>query len=114
MVVKSDLAAMQAAVNHINSVKGQLDAEINNVETLCQGIRTAWEGQAKGSFDKVMADFQNANNKMNQALDEFATQIKETQVGYTEQEQRAQDAIMNTGASSGLGDGLGLNSSLKI
>ncbi|MBF6087061.1 WXG100 family type VII secretion target [Nocardia cyriacigeorgica] len=112
--VTTSEAAMTAAVNHIETVGSQLESEISNVRNLVQGIKESWQGQAQGSFDRVMLDFDDAQRKMNEALKGFSDSITSAKVGYIESEQRNQDALLQAGASGDLGDGLGLNSSLKI
>lgn len=106
--VTTDLAAMEVAAKHVETVNGQLQSELGNVRNIVAGSQGEWKGGAAATFVKVMADYDDQSKKLHNVLAEIATLIRENGKGYTEAEQANQEAFHNSGLSSDLGSSLNI------
>ncbi|WP_459549347.1 WXG100 family type VII secretion target [Nocardia sp. X0981] len=104
--VTTDLAAMETAAKHVETVNSQLQGELGNVRNIVASSEGAWKGGAAATFLKVMADYDSQSKKLHDVLAEIAVLIRENGKGYTEAEQANQEAFHNSGLSSDLGSSL--------
>lgn len=111
MSVVADLAAMETAAKHVETVNGQMQTEIARVRDIVAGSQGNWVGAAAGAFVKIMADYDQKARQLSDVLAEIAVQIRENGRGYDAQEQANLAAMNAAGASGDLGDA---GSSLNI
>ncbi|AOW92102.1 hypothetical protein BFN03_03635 [Rhodococcus sp. WMMA185] len=100
--VVTDVAQMQAAAGHVEDVNAQLQATINGLKDRCEASRESWEGSAQAAFAQLMVRYGDASRRLQQALDETATKIRENGKGYDAAEQANMEAIHAAGASGSL------------
>lgn len=106
--VTTDVAAMETAAKHVETVNDSLQTELGNVRNIVAGSQGNWEGTAALAFRRIMDDYDRQTRALHDVLGEIAVLIRENGKGYTQAEQANQDAINALGASTELG------SSLKI
>ena len=93
--VVTDVAAMQAAANHVESVNGELHqllgsspGESEVVELLgglrneVEGSRVSWEGEAQASFQALMLRYDDASRRLHERLGNIAELIRQNGRGY--------------------------------
>ncbi|WP_245672696.1 WXG100 family type VII secretion target [Aldersonia kunmingensis] len=102
MGVTTDVAAMEAAASHVETVNGQLDATIRGLKARCEGSAGNWEGGAATQFQNLMVRYEEASKRLHTSLDTIASQIRANGKGYDAAEQANQDAISQAGASGAL------------
>ncbi|MCX5043931.1 WXG100 family type VII secretion target [Aldersonia sp. NBC_00410] len=103
MGVTTDVAAMEAAANHVETVNGQLDGLIRSLKSRCEGAAgNFWEGGASVQFQSLMTRYDDASKRLHQSLDTISQQIRANGKGYDSTEQANQDAIHSAGASGQL------------
>ena len=103
MGVTTDVAAMEAAASHVETVNGQLDATIRSLKSRCEGAAgNFWEGGASVQFQSLMTRYDEAAKRLQSSLDTISQQIRANGKGYDSTEQANQDAISHAGASGSL------------
>ncbi|WP_280397417.1 WXG100 family type VII secretion target [Nocardia carnea] len=103
MSVVADLAAMETAAKHVETVNSQIQSEIGRVRDIVAGSQGNWEGTAAAAFVRIMADYDAKATQLNNVLAEIAVQIRENGRGYDAQEQANLAALNAAGASGDLG-----------
>ncbi len=97
--VRNDAAAMEAGANHVDTVHQALAGEMNTVKGLVQNSRDSWEGAAQVAFDRVMTDYNDAMNRLNQALEEIEAGIRSNGKNFTAAEQDNESRVASIGSS---------------
>jgi WXG100 family type VII secretion target len=109
MSVVADLAAMETAAKHVETVNGQMQTEIGRVRDIVAGSEGNWKGTAAAAFVRIMADYDQKARQLNDVLAEIAVQIRQNGRGYDAQEQANLAAMNSAGASGDLGAPSSLN-----
>lgn len=100
--VITDFAAMNNAASHVDDVNATLNSTINQLKAHCESAAPSFQGSAGTQFQSLMVRYQEASNKMHQALGEIAVKIRENGKGYDAAEQSNRDAIASVGNTGSL------------
>ncbi|QXQ14623.1 WXG100 family type VII secretion target [Skermania piniformis] len=80
--VVTDVAAMQAAANHVESVNGELHQLLGGLRNEVEGSRVSWEGEAQASFQALMLRYDDASRRLHERLGNIAELIRQNGRGY--------------------------------
>jgi len=103
MAISVESSAVQAAAGHVDNVNAQLTATMNRLKAECEHAKgNFFDGGAGNQFQLLMNRYQDAQNKISQALGDIANGIRQNGKGYDATEQEVLQNVHSAGASGAL------------
>ncbi|MDH6128583.1 WXG100 family type VII secretion target [Kitasatospora sp. GP82] len=84
---------MTAFANRIGEVNGQIQGEIQRLNTLVDEIKAGWQGQAAAAYQQLQQRFNEDATALNKVLDEIKQAIEATTKAYSQTEQEQQSSM---------------------
>lgn len=100
--VIADVAAMQAAAGHVESVNGELERLLRRLRGEAEDSRASWEGEAQVAFQSLMQRYDDASLRLHQRLQTIADLIRQNGRGYDTTNQDFTSTLGNVGGGGSL------------
>lgn len=93
-----EISQFTDAEQKVISVRDDVDATLKQTWDVVAGLAGAWQGSAATAFNNMMERFRVDSEKLNQALEAIAEQLRAAGSEYAQQESSKQDAFGNLSA----------------
>lgn len=90
---------MNAFANRIAEVNGQVQGEIQRLNSLVDSIKAGWQGAAAQAYQQMQSRFNEDAVALNKVLDEIKQAIEATTKLYAQTEQDQQSSMSGLGGS---------------
>jgi WXG100 family type VII secretion target len=87
----TDLAAMQQASLHVHDVSGQIYTQLTQFMARLEPLKSAWQGNAAGSFEGLKVRWHENAKNLNQALNSIGDALKQSHQQYGSTDQNSAD-----------------------
>jgi WXG100 family type VII secretion target len=100
--VITDVAQMEAAAGHVESVDAELQGIINGLRGRAEASAASWQGGAQVAFQSLMTRYDDASRRLQESLADIAERIRANGKGYAASEEANAQAIGSVGGSLNL------------
>jgi len=87
----TDADLMHKASSQVDDVRNNIESAVRQLHGNIEPVMASWQGGASDVFRRLMAQFQQDADKINQKLGEISENIKTSGQQYAEQEATQQD-----------------------
>lgn len=98
----TETVQMQQAAGKVDEVNSQVRALLSSLQGQVEAVAAAWKGNAATTFSQIMARYADDSNKLSQALEGIAEQIRGSGTAYSASDQSGTDAVRAAGSSLNL------------
>lgn len=75
-LLRTEADVMVATAGRVDDTNSQVQEELSRLRGVVDGLRGSWQGQAQASFDGLMQRWDASANKLQQALQAIAENIR--------------------------------------
>ncbi|WKD59807.1 WXG100 family type VII secretion target [Corynebacterium caspium] len=102
---RTEADVMIAAAGRVDDTNSEVNAELNRLRGVVDGVRSSWVGQAQNSFDQLMVRWNDSARQLQEALDSISGNIRSNARNFDNieaQNAQAFSAVGGDGAAAGL------------
>lgn len=97
----SDSSQMVTTAGDVDGVNAEVRGQLSRLHNTVEGLAGSWVGEAKNSFDELMIRWDEAANKLSEALTEIADNIRDNSSNFETGEETGADDFKRVGVAGG-------------